>query len=143
MIPLGSCTMKLNAAAEMEPITWPEFADFTRSCRVGQARGYAELFGDLERWLAEMTGYDAVSLQPNAGSQGESLVCSRSVVTTRHAARAPRCLPHPGSAHGTNAASATLAGLRVVVVNVGGGRQSTTPIWAQSLPRTARTWPRS
>ncbi|MGH9330929.1 MAG: glycine dehydrogenase (aminomethyl-transferring), partial [Vicinamibacterales bacterium] len=71
MIPLGSCTMKLNAAAEMYPVTWPEFGRMHPYAPIEQARGYVELFGDLERWLAEITGYDAVSLQPNAGSQGE------------------------------------------------------------------------
>ena len=120
MIPLGSCTMKLNAAAEMEPVTWPEFASIHPFVPAGQARGYAELIGDLERWLAEMTGYDAVSLQPNAGSQGE--LAGLLAICGYHAARGEGhrdvCLI-PGSAHGTNAASATLAGLRVVVVNVG------------------------
>ena len=71
MIPLGSCTMKLNATTEMMPITWPEFADIHPFAPVEQAEGYLELFADLERWLCEITGYDAVSLQPNAGSQGE------------------------------------------------------------------------
>src|SRR5207302_6140850 len=71
MIPLGSCTMKLNAAAEMEPVTWPGFADVHPFAPAGQAQGYRELIGTLERWLAEVTGYDAVSVQPNAGSQGE------------------------------------------------------------------------
>ena len=71
MIPLGSCTMKLNAAAEMEAVTWPEFADLHPFGPAGQAAGYDELISDLERWLAEITGYDAVSVQPNAGSQGE------------------------------------------------------------------------
>src|SRR5262249_22587022 len=71
MIPLGSCTMKLNAAAEMEPITWPEFANLHPFAPADQARGYAELIAELSTWLAEITGYAAVSLQPNAGSQGE------------------------------------------------------------------------
>ena len=71
MIPLGSCTMKLNAAAEMEPISWPEFADLHPFAPADQAGGYGELIGELERLLAEITGYDAVSVQPNAGSQGE------------------------------------------------------------------------
>ena len=119
MIPLGSCTMKLNAAAEMEPITWPEFASIHPFVPAGQARGYAELIGDLERWLAEMTGYDAVSLQPNAGSQGElaGLLAIRGYHAARGEGHRDVCLI-PGSAHGTNAASATLAGLRVVLVNV-------------------------
>jgi glycine dehydrogenase len=120
MIPLGSCTMKLNAAAEMEPITWPRFASLHPFVPAGQAGGYAELIGDLERWLAEMTGYDAVSLQPNAGSQGElaGLLAIRGYHTSRGEAHRDVCLI-PGSAHGTNAASATLAGLRVVVVKTG------------------------
>ena len=71
MIPLGSCTMKLNATTEMEPITWPEFGGLHPFAPVEQAAGYTELIADLERWLCEITGYDAVSLQPNAGSQGE------------------------------------------------------------------------
>jgi glycine dehydrogenase len=120
MIPLGSCTMKLNAAAEMEPITWPEFASIHPFVPAGQARGYAELIGDLERWLAEMTGYDAVSVQPNAGSQGElaGLLAIRGYHASRGQSHRDVCLI-PGSAHGTNAASATLAGLRVVVVKCG------------------------
>jgi glycine dehydrogenase len=120
MIPLGSCTMKLNAAAEMEPITWPEFASLHPFVPAGQARGYHELIGDLERWLADMTGYDAVSLQPNAGSQGElaGLLAIRGYHASRGQSHRDVCLI-PGSAHGTNAASATLAGLRVVVVKCG------------------------
>ena len=121
MIPLGSCTMKLNAAAEMEAISWPEFASIHPFVPAGQARGYAELISDLERWLAEMTGYDAVSLQPNAGSQGElaGLLAIRGYHASRGESHRDVCLI-PGSAHGTNAASATLAGLRVVVVKTGG-----------------------
>jgi glycine cleavage system P protein (glycine dehydrogenase) len=120
MIPLGSCTMKLNAAAEMEPITWPEFAAIHPFAPPSQAAGYAELIGDLERWLAEMTGYDAVSLQPNAGSQGElaGLLAIRRYHASRAEGRRDICLI-PASAHGTNAASAVLAGLRVVVVACG------------------------
>jgi glycine dehydrogenase len=120
MIPLGSCTMKLNAAAEMEPITWPEFASIHPFVPPAQAGGYAELIGDLERWLAEMTGYDAVSLQPNAGSQGElaGLLAIRGYHASRGEAHRDICLI-PASAHGTNAASAVLAGLRVVVVACG------------------------
>jgi glycine dehydrogenase len=120
MIPLGSCTMKLNAAAEMEAISWPDFASIHPFVPPGQTRGYAELIGDLERWLAEMTGYDAVSLQPNAGSQGElaGLLAIRGYHASRGESHRDVCLI-PGSAHGTNAASATLAGLRVVVVKTG------------------------
>ncbi len=117
MIPLGSCTMKLNATAEMEPITWPEFARIHPYAPIGQARGYLELFDDLERWLAEITGYDAVSLQPNAGSQGEyaGLLAIRKYHASRNEAHRQVCLI-PASAHGTNAASAAMAGMRVVVV---------------------------
>jgi glycine dehydrogenase len=117
MIPLGSCTMKLNAAAEMEPITWPEFAAIHPFAPLDQAAGHLAVIGDLERWLAVMTGYDAVSLQPNAGSQGEfaGLLAIRAYHRDRgHAAR-DVCLI-PSSAHGTNAASAAMAGMRVVVV---------------------------
>jgi len=121
MIPLGSCTMKLNAAAEMEPISWPEFAGLHPFAPPEQAAGYAELIGDLEAWLAEITGYDAVSLQPNAGSQGElaGLLAIRHYHLDRGDAARDVCLI-PESAHGTNAASAVLAGLRVSVVKCGG-----------------------
>ena len=117
MIPLGSCTMKLNATAEMIPITWPAFADLHPFAPVEQAQGYVELFGDLERALCEITGYDAVSLQPNAGSQGEfaGLLAIRKYHESRGEAGRDVCLI-PASAHGTNAASAAMAGLRVVVV---------------------------
>ena len=120
MIPLGSCTMKLNAAAEMEPITWPQFADLHPFAPPEQAQGYAELIAQLSAWLAEITGYAAVSLQPNAGSQGE--LAGLLAIRAYHAARGQQerdiCLI-PESAHGTNAASAVLAGLRVVVVKCG------------------------
>ena len=117
MIPLGSCTMKLNAATEMIPVTWPGFARMHPFAPAGQARGYARLIGDLSRWLAEITGYDAVSLQPNAGSQGEfaGLLAIRAWHAARGEARRDVCLI-PSSAHGTNPASANLAGMRVVVV---------------------------
>ena len=121
MIPLGSCTMKLNAAAEMEAITWPEFANLHPFAPPEQALGYAELIGDLESWLAAITGYDAVSLQPNAGSQGElaGLLAIRHYHRDRGDTGRDVCLI-PESAHGTNAASAVLAGLRVSVVKCGG-----------------------
>ncbi len=117
MIPLGSCTMKLNATAEMEPITWPEFGRMHPYAPIEQARGYVELFDDLERWLAEITGYDAVSLQPNAGSQGEyaGLLAIRKYHVARGESGREVCLI-PASAHGTNAASAAMAGMKVVVV---------------------------
>ena len=117
MIPLGSCTMKLNAAAEMEPVTWPELVGIHPFAPLDQAAGYVELIHDLERWLAEITGYDAVSLQPNAGSQGE--LAGLLAIRLWHRSRGQRdrdvCLI-PSSAHGTNAASAVMAGMRVVVV---------------------------
>lgn len=117
MIPLGSCTMKLNAAVEMEPISWPELADIHPYAPADQAVGYAELIADLERWLAEITGYAAVSVQPNAGSQGElaGLLAIRGYHRSRGEESRRVCLI-PASAHGTNAASAVLAGMRVVVV---------------------------
>ncbi len=117
MIPLGSCTMKLNAAAEMEPITWPEFARQHPFAPASDTPGLRRLIADLEGWLAGITGYDAVSLQPNAGSQGE--YAGLLAIHDYHAARGEShrdvCLI-PASAHGTNAASAALAGMRVVVV---------------------------
>ena len=96
MIPLGSCTMKLNATTEMIPITWPEFADMHPFAPVDQAAGYRELFADLEAWLCEITGYDAVSLQPNAGSQGEfaGLLAIRAYHETA-GERRPRRVPDP------------------------------------------------
>ncbi|SJZ39494.1 glycine dehydrogenase (decarboxylating) alpha subunit [Marinactinospora thermotolerans DSM 45154] len=117
MIPLGSCTMKLNATAEMEPITWPEFAGLHPFAPLDQAAGTLELIRDLERWLAEVTGYDAVSLQPNAGSQGElaGLLAIRAYHRDRGEEGRDLCLI-PASAHGTNAASAVMAGMRVRVV---------------------------
>jgi glycine dehydrogenase len=117
MIPLGSCTMKLNAATEMAAVTWPEFAALHPFAPASDVSGYLELIGDLESWLAELTGYDTVSLQPNAGSQGElaGLLAIRGYHDARGDARRTVCLI-PQSAHGTNAASAVLAGLRVVVV---------------------------
>ncbi|MEY8016121.1 aminomethyl-transferring glycine dehydrogenase [Mycobacterium servetii] len=117
MIPLGSCTMKLNAAAEMEPITWPEFARQHPFAPASDTRGLRHLIADLERWLVQITGYDAVSLQPNAGSQGEyaGLLAIRDYHASRGEPHRDVCLI-PSSAHGTNAASAALAGMRVVVV---------------------------
>jgi len=117
MIPLGSCTMKLNAAAEMEPVSWPEFAGMHPFAPASQAGGYLELIESLELRLARLTGYDAVYVQPNAGSQGE--LAGLLAIRGYHASRGERgrdvCLI-PESAHGTNAASAALAGLRVAVV---------------------------
>jgi glycine dehydrogenase len=118
MIPLGSCTMKLNATAEMEPITWPGFAYMHPFAPADQAEGYAVLIRQLEAWLAEVTGYDAVSLQPNAGSQGElaGLLAIRAYHRANGQGGRTVCLI-PSSAHGTNAASAVMAGMKVVVVN--------------------------
>jgi glycine dehydrogenase len=117
MIPLGSCTMKLNATSEMVPITWPEFSDIHPFAPADQAAGYLELIHDLEARLAEITGYDAVSLQPNAGSQGEyaGLLAIRAYHRSRGDLERTVCLI-PSSAHGTNAASAVMAGMDVVVV---------------------------
>ncbi|MDG4751726.1 aminomethyl-transferring glycine dehydrogenase [Micromonospora sp. WMMD718] len=117
MIPLGSCTMKLNATTEMEPITWPEFAHLHPFAPDEQTGGYRELIAQLEGWLAEVTGYDAVSVQPNAGSQGElaGLLAIRGYHRERGEGHRDVCLI-PSSAHGTNAASAVMAGMRVVVV---------------------------
>jgi glycine dehydrogenase len=117
MIPLGSCTMKLNATSEMLPITWPEFSDIHPFAPADQAEGYRELISDLEARLAVITGYDAVSLQPNAGSQGEyaGLLAIRAYHRSRGDVERTVCLI-PSSAHGTNAASAVMAGMEVVVV---------------------------
>ncbi len=117
MIPLGSCTMKLNATTEMEPITWPAFANLHPFAPEHQVAGYRELITGLETWLAELTGYDAVSLAPNAGSQGElaGLLAIRGYHRSRGDHDRDVCLI-PSSAHGTNAASAVMAGMRVVVV---------------------------
>ncbi|WP_417508589.1 aminomethyl-transferring glycine dehydrogenase [Microbacterium sp.] len=117
MIPLGSCTMKLNAATEMAAITWPEFAQIHPFAPAPDVEGYLEMIDQLESWLAEVTGYDAVSLQPNAGSQGElaGLLAIRSYHLANGDEARTVCLI-PSSAHGTNAASAVLAGMKVVVV---------------------------
>jgi glycine dehydrogenase len=117
MIPLGSCTMKLNSATEMEAITWPEFSALHPFAPEGDVEGSLELIAQLERWMAEVTGYDSVSLQPNAGSQGElaGLLAIRAYHRSRGDDARTVCLI-PQSAHGTNAASAVLAGMRVVVV---------------------------
>ena len=124
MIPLGSCTMKLNAAAEMEPITWPEFARQHPFAPHSDTPGLRKLIGDLETWLTQLTGYDAVSLQPNAGSQGEyaGLLAIRAYHAERGEPDRDVCLI-PSSAHGTNAASAALVGMRVVVVACRGGTE--------------------
>ncbi|WP_430539237.1 aminomethyl-transferring glycine dehydrogenase [Microbacterium dauci] len=117
MIPLGSCTMKLNAATEMAAVTWPEFSRVHPFAPADDVAGYLVMIEQLEGWLAEVTGYDAVSLQPNAGSQGElaGLLAIRGYHQSRGDVHREVCLI-PSSAHGTNAASAVLAGMRVVVV---------------------------
>jgi glycine dehydrogenase len=117
MIPLGSCTMKLNATTEMEPISLPGFADLHPFAPAQDARGYQQLIGELESWLAAVTGYERVSVQPNAGSQGElaGLLAIRAYHLASGDAARDVCLI-PSSAHGTNAASAVMAGMRVVVV---------------------------
>jgi glycine dehydrogenase len=117
MIPLGSCTMKLNATTEMEPVSWPEFANIHPYAPASRTGGYEALVAQLEGWLAEITGYDAVSVQPNAGSQGElaGLLAIRGYHRSRGEKDRNVCLI-PSSAHGTNAASAVMAGMKVVVV---------------------------
>jgi len=117
MIPLGSCTMKLNATAEMVPVTWREFCELHPYVPVEQAEGYQRLFSQLETWLAEITGYSGISLQPNAGSQGEyaGLLVIRKYHQSRGESHRDVCLI-PTSAHGTNPASAVMAGMKVVVV---------------------------
>ena len=117
MIPLGSCTMKLNATTEMEPVSLPGFADLHPFVPAADAEGYRQMVVDLESWLAEITGYDRVSIQPNAGSQGElaGLLAIRAYHRDRGEEQRTVCLI-PSSAHGTNAASAVMAGMQVVVV---------------------------
>ncbi|MGA1717211.1 MAG: aminomethyl-transferring glycine dehydrogenase [Aquiluna sp.] len=117
MIPLGSCTMKLNSVTEMEAVTWPEFASLHPFAPAEDTQGYLELIAELTGWLSDITGYEAVSLQPNAGSQGElaGLMAIRGYHRSRGDFKRNICLI-PSSAHGTNAASAVLAGMEVVVV---------------------------
>ena len=118
MIPLGSCTMKLNSTTEMEAVSWPEFANLHPFSPKEDIEGYLKLISELEGWLCDVTGYDAVSLQPNAGSQGElaGLMAIRGYHLSRGDTQREVCLI-PSSAHGTNAASAVLAGMKVVVVS--------------------------
>ncbi len=117
MIPLGSCTMKLNATAEMMPITWPGFANIHPFVPVDQTKGYAELFERLERWLSDITGFAATSLQPNSGAQGEyaGMLVIRAYHQSNGEGHRDVCLI-PSSAHGTNPASAVMAGMKVVIV---------------------------
>lgn len=118
MIPLGSCTMKLNATTEMVPVTWPEFSSLHPFAPANQSLGFRRLIQELSDWLIAITGYDAVSLQPNAGSQGEfaGLLAIRNYLDARGESERDICLI-PSSAHGTNAASAVMAGMKVVVVD--------------------------
>jgi glycine dehydrogenase len=118
MIPLGSCTMKLNSVTEMEAVTWPEFASLHPFAPADQNQGSRKLIAQLSKWLVEITGYDAVSLQPNAGSQGEfaGLLAIRNYHDSRSEQERDICLI-PSSAHGTNAASAVMAGMKVVVIS--------------------------
>jgi len=118
MIPLGSCTMKLNATTEMEAVTWPEFADLHPFSPSNQSAGTRKIISELSKWLIDITGYDAVSLQPNAGSQGEfaGLLAIRNYLDSLGQSQRDICLI-PSSAHGTNAASAVMAGMRVVVIS--------------------------
>ena len=122
MIPLGSCTMKLNAAAEMAPVSWPEFAQLHPFVPAEQARGYRALFDQLGRWLAEITGFAAVSFQPNSGAQGEyaGLLAIRHYLDAIGQRQRDVCLI-PSSAHGTNPASAQMLGMRIVVVGCDAG----------------------
>jgi glycine dehydrogenase len=117
MIPLGSCTMKLNAAAEMIPITWPEFSELHPFCPANQAEGYHQMISQLSDWLVKLTGYDALCMQPNSGAQGEyaGLLAIRRYHESRNEGSRNLCLI-PSSAHGTNPASAQMAGMEVVVV---------------------------
>ena len=117
MIPLGSCTMKLNATSEMIPITWPEFNSIHPFAPISQSLGYTKLIESLSNWLTSVTGYDAVSLQPNAGSQGEfaGLLAIRNYLDSKGEQSRNICLI-PSSAHGTNAASAVMAGMKVIVI---------------------------
>ncbi|MAD89417.1 MAG: glycine dehydrogenase (aminomethyl-transferring) [Pseudoalteromonas sp.] len=117
MISLGSCTMKLNATAEMIPVTWPEFAELHPFCPLDQAQGYQTMIGELHDWLVNITGYDAVSMQPNSGAQGEyaGLIAIRKYHESRGEGHRNICLI-PSSAHGTNPATAQMASMKVVVV---------------------------
>ena len=117
MIPLGSCTMKLNATSEMIPITWPQFANLHPFAPKEQAAGYSLMIEELERWLCAITGFDAICMQPNSGAQGEyaGLLAIRKYHESRHQGARDICLI-PSSAHGTNPASAQMAGMRVVIV---------------------------
>ena len=117
MIPLGSCTMKLNAAAELMPVSWPEFANMHPFAPRGQTEGYDIIINELKGWLCEITGFDSISLQPNAGSQGEyaGLLAIQEYHKSRGDDKRNVCLI-PTSAHGTNPASAVMAGMKIVPI---------------------------
>ena len=137
MIPLGSCTMKLNATTEMIPITWRAFSGLHPFAPPEQAQGYRRLIADLEQMLCACTGYDAVSLQPNAGSQGEyaGLLAIRAWHASRGEDHRSVCLI-PSSAHGTNPASAQMAGMQVVVVQCDESRERRSAGSAKRKPRS-------
>jgi glycine dehydrogenase len=140
MIPLGSCTMKLNATTEMEPISLPGFANLHPFAPAEDAEGYRTMVAELEHLLAEVTGYDEVSLMPNAGSQGElaGLLAIRGFHVARGEGQRDVCLI-PSSAHGTNAASAVMAGMRVVVVKAADdGSVDLDDLRAPRTPTTSR-----
>ena len=141
MIPLGSCTMKLNATTEMIPVTWRSFSMLHPFAPLEQAQGYMQLFEELEAMLAEITGFDAVSLQPNAGARANMPGFSPSAaITSRGQAHRDVCLI-PVSAHGTNPASAVMAGMKVVVVACDDTRQCRSRR-SQGQGRAARERPR-
>ena len=142
MIPLGSCTMKLNAAVEMESISWPAFAAIHPFAPLSQARGYLKMIDQLEAALIAVTGYHSVSLQPNAGSQGElaGLLAIRSYHRSRGDGQRSVCLI-PSSAHGTNAASAVMAGMSVSVVECDeNGNIDSTKRSPQRATLSPRSW---
>ena len=143
MIPLGSCTMKLNATSELLPITWREFGALHPFAPRNQAAGYQELFQELERALAECTGFAAVSLQPNSGAQGEfsGLMVIRKYHATRGQGHRNVCLI-PRSAHGTNPASAVMAGLSVVTVACDEHGNVDVGDLERKAWNTSRTWQR-
>jgi glycine dehydrogenase len=136
MISLGSCTMKLNATAEMIPVTWPEFGKLHPFAPLAQTQGYQLLLADLEDWLVKVTGYDAVCMQPNSGAQGEyaGLLAIKKYHESRGEGHRDVCLI-PASAHGTNPASAQMAGLKVIVTACD---KAATWIWTTCVPRPPR-----
>jgi glycine dehydrogenase len=144
MIPLGSCTMKLNATSEMIPVTWPEFSNIHPFAPEDQTVGYREMIDQLEAMLCAATGYDAVSLQPNAGSQGEyaGLLVIKKYHESRGEGHRNICLI-PSSAHGTNPASAAMVGMEVVVVACDERGNVDLAICVRKRKNTALIWQRS